>query len=346
MNQPTFSIIIVTWNGLHHLKRFLPSVNESEYRNFEILIADNASTDGTKKWINKEFPNCRIVTFDKNYGYAGGNNRAVKYANGRILIFLNNDVRTDKQWLTNLATSFENPSVAVAQPKLRSLENPEMFEYAGASGGYIDKLGYPFCRGRIFDTIEKDKGQYDDTVDLFWASGAAFAIRKSVFIEAGGFDEEFEFHMEEIDLCWRIQKMGYRIVSQPASVVYHLGGGSLPAASSRKVYYNYRNSLVMLLKNLDQYLWTQIFIRLCLDGIAGIRFLLAGKPKNTAAIIRAHFAFYYKIPSALKKRKRISDSPNNDAPIIYRKSILIDYFFKRKQTFLELDLKNFNRNNS
>lgn len=344
MSKPTFSIIIVTWNGLHHLRQYLPSVVKSEYPDFEIIIADNASTDETKTWVAKEFPRCKVVTFDKNYGYAGGNNRAVKYANGNILLFLNNDVKPDKHWLTHLEKGFKDPSIAVVQPKIRSIENPEMFEYAGASGGYIDKLGYPFCRGRIFDTVERDFGQYDQQVDLFWGSGAAYAIRKDIFTKAGGFDEDFEFHMEEIDLCWRVQKLGYRITSQPSSVVYHLGGGSLPSTSARKVFFNYRNSLVMLVKNLDEFPWVKIFIRLCLDGVAGIRFLLTGKPGNCFAIIRAHFAFYGQIVSALKKRKHIADISSNNTPIIYQNYILLDYFIKKKKTFLELDMKQFKRN--
>jgi len=228
MKNHRFSIVIVTWNAIELLKRFLPSVAETDYDNFEIVIADNASEDETRDWINKHYPQCKVITFDRNYGYAGGNNRAVKYCSGDIIIFLNNDVRTDSKWLTNLNNAFSDPSVSIVQPKIKSVEQSDHFEYAGAAGGFIDWLGYPFCRGRIFDTVEIDKGQYDQTVKIFWASGAAYAIRKNLFEELSGFDEDFEFHMEEIDLCWRAWRNGALIKFEPKSVVYHQGGGSLP----------------------------------------------------------------------------------------------------------------------
>lgn len=337
--QHSFSIIIVTWNALRHLQRFLPSVAETGYPDFEILIANNASTDQTVTWIREHYPECRVITFDKNYGYAAGNNRAVKYANGDILVFLNNDVQTDPNWLAHLNKTFEDQSVGIAQPKLLSFEKPDFFEYAGAAGGYIDWLGYPFCRGRLFDHIEKDEGQYEHEADIFWASGAAFAIRKELFLNAGGFDEDFGFHMEEIDLCWRSLKTGNRIRYVPKSVVYHLGGGSLPHGSSRKVYYNYRNSLVMLLKNLERFVIPKIFFRLILDGISGTRLLLQGKPAETWAIIKAHFSFYGMIPGTLKKRRKLKQISKNPIPknLILGRLLISEYFLKGKNTFAELD---------
>ena len=262
----SFSIIIVTWNGIRHLKRYLPSVVETDYPDFEIIIADNASTDGSKQWIQEQFPQCKIITFDKNFGYAGGNNRAVKYASGDVLLFLNNDAKPESDWLKALDFRFQNSSADILQPKIKSVESPEMFEYAGAAGGMIDRLGYPFCRGRIFDHVEKDTGQYDEPANIFWASGSAFAIKKDLFLDAGGFDEDFEFHMEEIDLCWRCLKMGKTILYEPKSVVYHLGGGSMDAESPRKVFYNFRNNLNMLTKNLDRFLIPKIIMRLLLES--------------------------------------------------------------------------------
>ena len=338
--QHFFSIIIVTWNGLDHLKTFLPSVLETTYDHFEVIIADNASTDGTRQWIEEHAPGCRIVTFDENHGYCGGNNRAVPYAKGDILLFLNNDVRVEPDWLHHLNQSFENDAVGAVQPKMRSHMEPDSFEYAGAAGGMIDWLGYPFCRGRIFEHVEKDKGQYDEACDIFWASGAALAIRKDLFNKLRGFNEEFEFHMEEIDLCWRVWNSGIRVRFQPKSVVYHLGGGSLPMGSPRKVYYNYRNSLMMLGINLKTYRAAKIFFRLCLDGIAGIRSLLQAKPKETLAIIKAHFGFYRRLPSVSRARKdaRRTQNPKSDITLpIYKKLIITESFLRGKKSYSELD---------
>jgi GT2 family glycosyltransferase len=336
--NPRFSIIIVTWNALDHLKRFLPSVTKSRYPDFEIIIADNASDDGSAEWVKEHYPQCKIVTFDRNYGYCGGNNRAVKYATGDVLIFLNNDVETDPEWLSPLAESFSDPETGIVQPKMRSVDEPEKFEYAGAAGGWIDWLGYPFCMGRIFDHVESDSGQYGGTGEIFWASGAAFAIRKELFLKLGGFDEAFEFHMEEIDLCWQAHKSGVKVMSQPRSVVYHLGGGSLPMGSPRKVYYNYRNSLIMLTKNLDRFLFPKIFLRLCLDGIAGLRSLLQGKPAETWAIIRAHFAFYKRLGKTLEKRRLLKSTQTHATPghLVYGKLVIFQYFLFGKKTWMEL----------
>jgi len=335
-----FSIIIVTWNGIHHLKNFLPSVLKTDYPRFEIIIADNASDDGTKGWLEEHAPECRIITFDANHGYCGGNNRAVPYSNGDILLFLNNDVRVEPGWLNALNRSFKDKETGIVQPKIRSHQSPDYFEYAGAAGGMIDWLGYPYCRGRLFEHVEKDNGQYDDETDIFWASGAALAVRKELFEELGGFDEEFEFHMEEIDLCWRAWRRGNRTRFQPESVVYHLGGGSLPMGSFRKVYYNYRNSLMMLTKNLKSHLISKLFLRLCLDGISGIRSLLRLKPNETFAIIRSHFAFYTRLPSMLKKRRALqieSESSEDISPPIHQKLIITEAFIRGKQTYSEIE---------
>ena len=334
-----FSIIIVTWNGLHHLKKFLPSVCKSKYEHVEIIIADNASEDDTVKWVNKEYPECKTVTFDNNYGYAGGNNRAVKYASGDVLIFLNNDVEVDEDWLAALSKSFQENDADIVQPKMRSFKEPEYFEYAGAAGGLIDKLGYTFCRGRLFNHIEKDNGQFDEPAEIFWASGAALAIKKDLFTDVGGFDESFEFHMEEIDLCWRCLKRGANIRYEPKSIVYHLGGGSLKKNDPQKTFYNYRNSLLMLTKNLDSFLAPKLFFRRVLDGISGLRSLLSGRPAETFAIIKSHFAYYSMLPEAIRKRKknRIESAQPTPKNLVYNKLIIFDVFLKGKKTYSELD---------
>lgn len=308
MSKTSFSIIIVTWNAVHHLKRFLPSVVKTDYSSVEIIIADNASDDGSAEWVRNTYPECKIVSFQENHGYCGGNNRAAEHANGEVLIFLNNDVETDPAWLNALDEAFRVQKADIVQPKMRAVENRRYFEYAGAAGGFIDWMGYPFCRGRVFDVVEEDQGQYDETTNIFWASGAAFAIRKNLFLKTGGFDEDFEFHMEEVDLCWRCHHMGSTIVCEPKSVVYHLGGGSLPMGSPRKVFYNYRNSLIMLTKNLESFWLPKLLFRLLLDGVAGLRSLIQGKPGETWAIIRAHFSYYRMFGRIFKKRRVVQQS--------------------------------------
>jgi len=340
MQTLKFSIIIITWNGIRLLKEFLPSVIASEYADFEIIVADNHSDDETVAWVREYAPEVKVVELDRNYGYAGGNNRAAAAATGDILLFLNNDVAVTKNWLAPLSDTFRNGVADIVQPKLRSWRDPDYFEYAGACGGYIDRLGFPFCRGRLFDTVEKDVGQYDQQVPLLWATGAALAIRREVFLDLGGFDEEFEFHMEEIDLCWRAQKAGYRCTIQPESVVYHLGGGSLAKSNPRKTYYNYRNSLLMLVKNCSGNLFFTLFTRLSMDGISGIRSLLTGKPGETLAILRSHISFYAMLGPMLKKREAIRQKQGGQEgevnSLIYPGLIAVDYFLKGKRTFSSL----------
>lgn len=331
-----FSIIIVTWNGLHHLKRFLPSVVATEYDDFEIIIADNNSTDGTKEWLSEHYPEIIIAAFDDNYGYTGGNNRAVPFASKEILLFLNNDVEVIPNWLVGISNCYERDNrISIVQPKLRSFEQRDYFEYAGAAGGYLDRMGYPFCRGRVLDHVEKDEGQFDDSIEISWASGAAFAIKKNVFEELNGFDESFEFHMEEIDLCWRAKNQEHKIVYTPDSIVYHLGGGSLPMGSSRKVYYNFRNSLIMLWKNLpSSQLWYKIFFRLILDGIAAIRSLVSGRASEFMAILKAHIHFYARLSQVHQMRKKL---PNlNTKSVLSPKLVIWNFFILGRKTFNEI----------
>jgi len=303
----SFSIIIVSWNALHHLKEYLPSVAATDYPDFEIILSDNNSDDGSVSWVQEHYPDVRVVELDKNYGYCGGNNRAAHHADGDITVFLNNDVRVSPDWLTELDKTFRRlPNATVLQPKIRADKSPDHFEYAGAAGGCIDKFGYPFCRGRVFDTIEEDSGQYDEPTEIFWASGAAMAVRTDHFEQLGGFDEDFEFHMEEIDFCWRTWNAGEKIYYCPGSIVYHLGGGSLPMGHPRKVRYNFRNNLIMMCKNLPAaQLLTRFPVRYLLDVIAALRNLLSGQIDDCKAIVQAHQQFWKMWPETIKKRSRL-----------------------------------------
>lgn len=335
-----FSIIIVTWNGLHHLKTFLPSVTSTSYKDFEIILADNASTDETKKWVNKFYPEVNIVTFDDNYGYCGGNNRAVKAATKEILLFLNNDVEVTPNWLNELGTAFENDkNLGAAQPKILDYSRKDHFEYAGAAGGLIDGWGYTFCRGRIFDSVEDDHGQYEEQTNIFWASGAALAIRKNLFEELGGFDEDFEFHMEEVDLCWRVQRAGFNIAYIPKSQIYHLGGGSLAMGSPRKVYYNFRNNLFMLWKNYPtKYLFTKLPVRFALDIVAAWKALILGNPKEFIAIAKAHLHFIAQINKMQKKRKKSTLPRPSQLAGQYNFMLIWNYFIKGKRNLNEFPI--------
>lgn len=337
--EPRFSIIIVTYNGLHHLKRFLPSVLVSMGSGDEVLIADNASTDGTADWLRRHAPTCRHLLFEVNHGYCGGNNRAAAQARGDILLFLNNDVRVEPDWLEPLRQAFRESVVDAAQPKIRSLLEPGKFEYAGASGGYLDRLAYPFCRGRILQHVETDEGQYDDPVPILWASGAAMAVRAERFGALGGFDEAFEFHMEEIDLCWRIWNRGGRIVVVPGSVVYHLGGGSLQYGDPRKTFFNYRNSLRMITRNHRRGgLFRTILLRLIVDGLSAVPHAAAGRFAHVGAIARGHFAFYRSLPSCLASRRTelANRVTAEDPPVLWRRSIVWQSVVKKRNLFSEL----------
>lgn len=307
MPRPRFSIIIVTWDGLRHLKSCVPTVLRASHPSFEVLVADNASRDGSQVWVKGHYPKVKLVPLDRNYGFCGGNNRAVPYATGEILVFLNNDVEVDEHWLEPLDRAFARDlTLVAAQPKLLHLRDRSKFEYAGAAGGYLDRYGYPFCRGRIFDAVEEDLGQYDDSVEILWASGAALAVRRREFVEAGGFDEDFQFHMEEIDLCWRLINLGYRVESTPASRVFHEGAASLPAASHRKFFYNYRNNLILLWKNLTSKNLARRFpVRLTLDALAAVRALATGRWVELLAIARAHGSFLLRWRSTHMKRRRL-----------------------------------------
>ncbi|MHC5309893.1 glycosyltransferase family 2 protein [Myroides sp. LJL116] len=292
------AVAILNYNGEALLKQFLPSVVKYSPQ-ATIYVIDNNSTDNSLEVLQQEFPEVKIIQNQDNYGYAGGYNIGLKQIEEPYLALVNSDIEVTPNWLDPILELWENsPNTAIIQPKILDYKNPEYFEYAGAGGGFIDKYGFPFTRGRIFDTIEKDMGQYNDIADIFWASGACFFIRTSVFWELKGFDTDFFAHQEEIDLCWRAHHLGYKTQYCGLSTVYHLGGATLGYQNPQKTYLNFRNSLLMMYKNLPKNSkFCTIFSRLSLDGIAGIRLLTQGKPKHCWAIIRSHFAFYKRIPN-------------------------------------------------
>ena len=297
------AIVILNWNGKSLLEAFLPSVIKHS-TGHDIYVVDNASDDNSIDYIKKNHPEVKTIEFTENYGYTGAYNRAVKEIKTDIFCFLNSDVSVTKNWLNPIIDCFKKQTnVAIIQPKILDQKDPNKFEYAGAGGGFIDKLGYPYCRGRIFNSIEKDNGQYDDIKDIFWASGACFFVRSEVFSLLGGFDADFFAHMEEIDLCWRAFNRGFNIKYVGDSTVLHVGGATLNASNPKKTYFNFRNSLYALVKNAKGPVLILIFMRLILDGIAGIHFLTQGKSRHTWAVIKAHGGFYNKLSKLLKFRR-------------------------------------------
>ncbi len=320
----------------------MPSVVETGYANLEIIIADNASTDGTVSWLQNNYPAVRIVTHPENWAFCKGNNEAIPHANGSYILLLNNDVEVDPGWLAPLVATLDaDPTVAAVQPKLLQYTDRSSFEYAGASGGFIDRYGYPFTRGRLFFTMEQDEGQYNDARDVFWATGAALLLRRSALDQVGYLDEAFFMHMEEIDLCWRLHRQGYRVRVEPASVVYHIGGASLPQGNPRKTYYNFRNSLLMLYKNLTPSEWRKTFFRrIFIDALAMLRALATGAFGAFGAIFRAYKDAHVMSKSYADKRPT-PGSPK--APLIYKRSIVLDYFLKGRKQFKDLPEEYFNR---
>ncbi len=335
MHKSQTAVVILNWNGKHLLKRFLPGIVAHTPEAVQLVVADNASNDDSVVFLSEHYPQIRLIQLDKNYGYAGGYNRALEQVDAEYYVLLNSDMEVGDGWLQPCIDIMEEDHGVVAvQPKIRSLNNPAYFEHAGAAGGFLDKFGFPFCRGRMFNTVEKDEGQYDDPVDLFWTSGAALFVRAYAFHKAGGFDDRFFAHMEEIDLCWRWQSMGFRVRYCPQSVIYHLGGGSLPSSSPRKTYLNFRNSLWMLAKNMPgRKFYPLIFFRLALDELAAARFLFSGQGKNFMAVAKAWYAFL----RDFKHLRRASRSVPDKLPaLLYRRSIVIDYYLLRKKRFSDL----------
>jgi GT2 family glycosyltransferase len=328
------AIVILNWNGKKILEQFLPSVVEFS-EEATIYVADNASTDKSIPYLKEKFNKVTIIQNKTNGGYAKGYNDALKNVTEDLLVLLNNDVEVTQNWLQPIINEFKrDDSLIAAQPKILDFNNKRYFEYAGAGGGFIDQLGYPYCRGRIFNTIEKDKGQYNDINKIFWASGACFIVRSNEFKELNGFDENFFAHQEEIDLCWRIQQNGGIIKYIGNSTVYHVGGATLSNINPTKTFYNFRNSLLMLVKNIkSSKVWIILFIRLLMDGIAGLHFLIQGKWKHTLAIIKAHFSFYSLLPRYINKEYKI----RKEIKYYHIKSIVWNYFIRKNRIFKELN---------
>ena len=306
------AIVILNWNGKKLLEQFLPSVVNFSLNEAEVYVADNASTDSSISFIKENYPSVKIIENPKNGGYAKGYNDSLQAIDADIYCLLNSDVEVTKNWLKPVLTVFKNDDeTAIIQPKLLDFKNKTKFEYAGAAGGFIDLYGYPYCRGRIFNSLETDQNQFDDTSEIFWASGACLFIRANVYHKLGGFDEDYFAHQEEIDLCWRTQNIGYKVKYVGTSTVYHVGGATLQETNPHKTFLNFRNSLLNVVKNVPKkWFLFVIFSRLILDGIAGLKFLLELRPIHTFAVVKAHFSFYKNFYKYLQKRKLLQKKQN------------------------------------
>ena len=330
------AVVILNWNGRALLEAYLPSVVTHSQDMARVYLADNASTDDSVAFCKSRFrESVTVIQNAQNGGYARGYNQALKNIKADIFVLLNSDVAVTPGWLTPVIAAFEaHPDIAAAQPKIKDVKRKDYFEYAGAAGGFLDGLGYPYCRGRIFDRCEKDTGQYDNTIDIQWASGACLFVRSQVFWEVGGLDEDFFAHQEEIDLCWRIKNKGHRIIACGSSEVFHLGGATLAAAHPKKTFYNFRNSLFALVKNVSSpRVFLCLFLRLVLDGVAGLKFLTEGKPSHFMAIIKAHFSSYGYFLKMWHKRAQQLSSAGSYYTV---NSIVVAYFIRQKKNFRDL----------
>ncbi len=334
------AVVILNWNGRGLLEEFLPVVVRNSQRDdVEIIVSDNASSDDCIAYLEYNHPDIRIIKLDHNYGFAGGYNKALLQVQADYFVLLNSDVAPEPAWLDPLIEAMQaDDSLAACMPKIRSYKQPELFEYAGASGGYIDVFGYPFCRGRILNEIEKDEGQYNEPAPVFWATGAALMVRADLYNKTGGLDESFFAHMEEIDLCWRIKNMGYSIKVFPSSEVLHLGGATLDQQHPRKTFLNFRNNLLMMFKNLGGWQLLPIFIvRMVLDGLAALHFILKGEFSFFKAVFMAHMSFYRLLPAALnKRRKQKAFRINTRHKEIYPQSVIWAFYFKKYNKFSQL----------
>lgn len=334
------AVVILNWNGKKYLQQFLPSVVQNNPLFSEVIVADNASTDDSVSFVKTSFPQVKIIQNSVNGGFSKGYNDALKQVDAEYYVLLNSDVEVTHGWIDKvIALMDSDSSIAACQPKIKDYNRKAYFEYAGAAGGFIDKYGYPFCRGRILDNLEEDKGQYNDVREVFWATGACLFIRSKCYHEAGGLDEDFFAHMEEIDLCWRLKNLGYKIMYCPDAEVYHVGGGTLNKTSPQKTFLNFRNNLILLFKNhAPQYFLLKIFIRFILDGIAGVKFLLSGEVAHTLAVLKAHFSFYASLGKTIKKRKLLKQRVVGETKTaVYLHSIIADYYLRSNKTFKEID---------
>ncbi len=337
------AIAILNYNGSEHLQSYLASVSFSSQEKFKIYVIDNGSTDDSVDYIQEYHPEVELIKLQTNYGFAEGYNKGIQFIKEPLIAILNSDVKVEPNWIDPILKAMNNDhNIGACQAKILSLEDAQSYEYAGAAGGFLDYLAYPFCRGRIFDHIEEDHGQYDEESDIHWASGAAMVVRKQIFLDAGGFDRKFFAHQEEIDLCWRMRLHGHTIRYIPQSVVFHLGGGTLDYENPKKTYLNFRNNLMMLLKNdMSGFRILKFISRLILDGIAGLKMILDGKWQNCLAVIRAHFGVYKRLPYVIGKRRQLKESLKargikGKNPSFYNKSIVYQYFVKGRKSYQEL----------
>jgi GT2 family glycosyltransferase len=337
--NPRVAVVILNWNGISFLKQFLNSVVNTTYSNLQVVIGDNASTDGSLAFVRTYFPSVIIIENDQNYGFAEGYNRVLSQLDAEYFVLLNSDVFVPKNWISPVIEMMEaDESIAAAQPKIKWYDDQLKFEYAGAAGGFLDCYGFPFCRGRMFDINETDAGQYDNPVEIFWASGAALFIKRSCWIQVGGLDPDLFAHMEEIDICWRLKNLGYKVIYCPDSEIYHVGGGTLNSDNPFKTYLNFRNNLYILQKNLPlKEAYIMIFLRFWIDLIAWIHFIATGKFRHAAAVSKAHFSFFQNIRLNARKRTGIQIPFLNHAGVYH--SSVVWAFFVRKITRFS-DLKN------
>ncbi len=338
----SLAIVILNYNGKHHLESYLPSILNYS-KNFPVYVADNASTDDSISYIQEHFTSVHLIEQNRNFGFAGGYNVALEQIKGQFdyYLLLNSDVEATENWIEPLKDFMDtHENTAACQPKIMSWNNKKSFEHAGAAGGFVDLHYFPFCRGRIFDTLEKDEHQYDFVVPVTWTSGAAMLIRSNLFHQVKGFDSDFFAHMEEIDLCIRLGNLGFDFNCVPESTVYHLGGGTLDYDSPKKVYLNFRNSLFMLMKNHAGLLIPSLFIRMCLDGIAGVKFLLSGKFQLTWMVFLAHMNLYAQFGRFYKKRRQINTKERKFYR--YNGRIIWDYYFLKNNVYSKLNKRKFN----
>ncbi|KQC00930.1 glycosyltransferase family 2 protein [Pedobacter sp. Hv1] len=338
--EPSVAVVILNWNGKKLLEQFLPSVVETEYPNLQIIVGDNASTDDSIAFVKTHYPQVTIIENEQNYGFAGGYNHILAKVEADYFILLNSDVEVPKNWVKPVIELMQQDErIAVAQPKIKWQLQKAQFEYAGAAGGFIDQYAFPFCRGRVFDTVENDENQYNNSIDIFWASGAAFFIKSKAWQQVNGLDEDLFAHMEEIDLCWRLKNLGYRIVCCTAAEIYHLGGGTLNANNPYKTYLNFRNNLIIMQKNLPKgEAYVRVFIRMWFDLSAWFQFLIKGKPQFTWAISKAHFHFLKQLGKTAQKRTE-TQIPMNALSGVYQGSIVWAYFVKGIKKFSQLGWK-------
>lgn len=338
--EPSVAVVILNWNGKLLLEKFLPGVVKSSYPDLQFIVGDNDSSDGSVEWIKTNYPEVRVIQNDRNYGFAGGYNKVLEQVQADYFILLNSDVEVSGNWISPVIQMMEKEEhIAAAQPKIKWEQDKKLFEYAGAAGGFLDKYAFPFCRGRIFDEIEPDHGQYDQTKEIFWASGAAFFIKRTCWTEAGGLDADLFAHMEEIDLCWRLKNLGYKIMFCPDAEVYHVGGGSLNAVNPFKTYLNFRNNLIIMQKNLPlTAVFPSIFIRFFIDFAALLHFLSKAEFKFAMAVSKAHFHFLKSLFTTAKKRTA-KQLPYASHTGVFHGSIVYNFFIRKIRKFSLLNFR-------